>query len=252
MRLISTGAVAALLALSLSGVSAQDAEPAAADQAAPLAPFVASYDVISDGNRLGEATLELVRQPPPRWRVDLVMRGTGLFKIAGINAEQSTVFDVVDAGFRPVSQSTLRKTLFTRRKTVGIYDWPSSSARWQGDLKETRRAPVPLQPGDLSGLLINLAVIRDARPGATLEYRFVDNGRARLHRYAVAQDLESVSVADLAFKAMRVTRQPEPGSADTTVIWVVDGVPTPIRILQRENGQDTYDLRLVEYTGAPS
>ena len=36
---------------------------------------------------------------------------------------------------------------------------------------------------------------------------------------------------------------------EETSIWVVDGVPTPVRILQRENGQDTYDLRLVEYKG---
>jgi hypothetical protein len=33
------------------------------------------------------------------------------------------------------------------------------------------------------------------------------------------------------------------------VIWVARNVPTPIRILQRENGEDTYDLRLVEYRG---
>jgi hypothetical protein len=30
----------------------------------------------------------------------------------------------------------------------------------------------------------------------------------------------------------------------------VEGVPTPIRILQREGGEDALDLRLVEYTGA--
>ena len=33
------------------------------------------------------------------------------------------------------------------------------------------------------------------------------------------------------------------------ILWVADGVPTPIRILQREEGQDSYDLRLVEYKG---
>jgi hypothetical protein len=31
---------------------------------------------------------------------------------------------------------------------------------------------------------------------------------------------------------------------------VVDGVPTPVRLLQREDGEDKYDLRLVEYKGA--
>ena len=39
--------------------------------------------------------------------------------------------------------------------------------------------------------------------------------------------------------------------SEETVLWVAEGVPTPVRLLQRENGQDTYDLRLVEYRGVP-
>ena len=38
----------------------------------------------------------------------------------------------------------------------------------------------------MSGLLINLAVIRDAQPGKSLHYRFVDDGRVRDHQYVVA------------------------------------------------------------------
>ena len=99
----------------------------------------------------------------------------------------------------------------------------------------------------MSGLLINLAVIRDAEPGKTLQYRFVDNGRVRNHRYVVADEPESVSVAGIGYSAMRVERI-EDGNEET-VIWVVKDVPTPIRMLQREDGVDTYDLRLIEYKG---
>ena len=98
-----------------------------------------------------------------------------------------------------------------------------------------------------SGLLINLAVIRDAQPGKALQYRFVDDGRVRDHRYEVSTELDDVKVGDLSYSAMRVTRV-QSGNEET-VIWVVEGVPTPIRMLQRENGEDTYDLRLVEYKG---
>jgi hypothetical protein len=101
-----------------------------------------------------------------------------------------------------------------------------------------------LKDCDMSGLLINLAILRDAQPGRTLDYRFVDNGRARDHRYTVAQDLEGVSVDGMSFNAMRVSRVQ---GDEETVVWVVDGVPTPVRILQREKGEDTYDLRLVDY-----
>jgi hypothetical protein len=212
-----------------------------------LEPFVAQYAVYRGGDELGEATMRLTRGEGDRWRIDLVMRGTGLLRIAGLNAEQSTVFDTEGGAYRPLSQTTLRRAVFTRRQSTGVYDWSARQARWQGDIKKTRRAPVPLQPGDMSGLLVNLAAVRDARPGATLEYRFVDDGRARMHRYVVADALEPVSVGDLRYDAMRMARVQAGG--DETVLWIVDGVPTPVRLLQREDGRDTYDLRLIEYTG---
>ncbi|MGY1424187.1 DUF3108 domain-containing protein [Lysobacter sp. A289] len=213
-----------------------------------LESFVASYLVYKGGKQLGEATMQLVPQQGSRWRVDLVMRGTrGLIGIAGINAEQSTVFDLAGETYRPLSQATVNKSLFTRKQTVGIYDWASGTARWQGDVKDTRRRPIDLRPGDMTGLLINLAVIRDAAPGKQLEYRFVDDGRTRDHRYLVADEYESITVGDLPYKAMKVSRLEDGG--DETIIWVVRNVPTPIRMLQRENGEDTYDLRLVEYKG---
>jgi hypothetical protein len=142
----------------------------------------------------------------------------------------------------------VRKTVFTKRQTIGVYDWRSHQARWTGDVKESRRAPVTLQDGDQSGLLINLAVIRDAQPGQSLQYRFVDDGRVRDHRYDVSSQIEDVKIGELSYSAMRVTRA-QAGNEET-VIWVVDGVPTPVRLLQRENGEDKYDLRLVEYKGA--
>jgi hypothetical protein len=214
-----------------------------------LEPFIAHYQVYNGGKEMGDATMQVVRNDARRWRVDLGIHGTtGLMGLAGVNAEQSTVFDQVGDLYRPLTQGTVKKALFTRRQTIGIYDWRSQTARWQGDIKEERQKPIGLQSGDMSGLLINLAVIRDAQPGRTLQYRFVDNGRVRPHEYVVSSDTEGVKVGDMSFSAMRVNRV-QSGNEET-VIWVVDGVPTPVRILQRENGQDTYDLRLVEYKGA--
>lgn len=238
MRLRPRSAARLALLLALLGCSAA---------ASALEPFVAQYDVLRNGSKLGEATMRLSNTAGERWRIDLTMRGTGLMRIAGLNAEQSTVFDTVDGTYRPLSQATLRRAVFTRRQSTGVYDWPARQARWQGDVKKTRRAPVPLQPGDMSGLLINLAVVRDAQPGRTLDYRFVDDGRTRAHRYVVANEAEPVSVDGLGYSALRVSRVQ--GGADETTIWVVDGVPTPVRILQRENGEDSYDLRLTEYRG---
>ena len=220
---------------------------AVAGAAWAVEPFRASSDVYRGGRAIGVATLQVVRDGA-RWRVDLAMDGKGLAGLAGLNAQQSTVFDEVNGTYRPLAQSTVRKVLFTRKQTTGTYDWSAGRATWTGDVKKTRRAPVALQPGDMSGLLINLAVIRDARPGATLQYRFVDDGRARPQQYVVSTRTEPMTVDELHYDALRVDRVQS--GAEQTSIWVAEGVPTPIRILQRENGEDTYDLRLIEYKGA--
>lgn len=229
--------VAAVLAVAL--VAAPSLAPA-------VQPFRATYDVYRNGSAVGIATLQVV-PADGRWRVDLTMDGKGLFGLAGLNAQQSTVFDEVNGAYRPLGQSTVRKALFTRKQTTGVYDWAAGKATWTGDVKAKRRAPVPLQPGDMSGLLVNLAVIRDARPGRTLDYRYVDNGRARAQRWVVAAQSETVQVGELSFDAWRVDRVQAGG--DSTSIWVADGVPTPIRILQNDDGVEL-DLRLSQYTGA--
>jgi len=213
-----------------------------------LEPFVATYQAYNQGKLAGAATMQVVQTEGPRWRVDLGIRGTrGFARLAGLNIEQSTVFDTTGEQYRPLSQATVKHAVFTGKKISGVYDWQARSARWQGDVKKTRTAAIPLQDGDMSTLLLNLAVIRDAQPGKALNYRVVDNGRARDYQYAVAAQSEIVNVDDLSYDAMRVARTN--GGNDETIFWVANGVPTPVRILQRENGRDTLDLRLVEYQG---
>jgi hypothetical protein len=213
-----------------------------------LEPFVATYQAYNAGKLAGAATMQVVRTEGARWRIDLGIRGTrGFAWLAGLNIEQSTVFEARDGQYRPLSQATVKHAVFTGKKMSGVYDWQARNAHWQGDVKKTRTAAIPLQDGDMSTLLVNLAVIRDAQPGKALGYRVVDNGRARDYRYAVAAQTEIVNVEDLSYDAMRVARTN--GGNDETIFWIANGVPTPVRILQRENGQDTLDLRLVEYQG---
>lgn len=215
-----------------------------------LEPFVASYQAYNEGKLAGAASMKVVPKAGSQWQIDLNVKGTrGFARLAGLNIEQSTVFDTADGQFRPISQATVRRAVFMGRKMVGTYDWNARTAQWQGDIKKERRAPLPLQPGDMSALLMNLAVIRDAAPGKQLDYRVVDNGRIREYQYTVAAEPENVTVEDLSYSALRVSRAN--GGNDETIFWVADGVPTPVRILQREDGQDGIDLRLVEYQGAP-
>jgi hypothetical protein len=164
-----------------------------------------------------------------------------------LNVQQSTLFDANGRDFRPLAQSTVKRAFLSSRKTVGVYDWTARAARWTGDIRKGRGGPIALQPGDMSGLLIDLAVIRDAQPGSAMNYRFVDDGRVRDHHWIVAPQTENIAVGEIDYQAMRANRIQDGG--DDTILWVASGVPTPIRILQREDGADSTDLRLIEYKG---
>ena len=243
---------AALTLVAWLPVRAQEAAPttpAVAEAAPQLQPFVATYEAYNAGKLAGTATLQLVHNTGPQWRVDLGIKGNrGFAGILGLNIQQSTVFDDLASGqYQPLSQSTVRKGLFMGKKSTGVYDWNTHVAQWTGDVKDKHRRPIALQGGEMSGLLIDLAVIRDARPGRQLQYRFVDGGRVRDHVYQVAEQTEGVAVGELSYEAMRVARVN--GGNDETIFWVADGVPTPVRILQREDGQDSIELRLVAYQG---
>jgi hypothetical protein len=233
--------------------AAQDAnapvEPVApqSQPALPLSPFSATYEVFSDGRKLGNATMQLDRLEGGNWRIDLDMRGSGLMRLAGLKMRQTTVFSSDGSHYRPLRQVTTRQTLFSDRVRTGTYDWRAGVATWTGDVKKSRRDPIRLREGDLDALLIDLAVVRDAAPGATLHYRYVDGGRARDQTYVVAAEPVSVEIDGLGYSATKVERV---DGNDRTEVWVASGVPTPVRILQVEDGEDSTDLRLVEYTGA--
>lgn len=215
--------------------------------ALPLSPFSATYEVFSDGRKLGNATMQLDRLEGGNWRIDLDMRGSGLMRLAGLKMRQTTVFSSDGSHYRPLRQVTTRRTLFSDRVRTGTYDWRAGVATWTGDVKKSRRDPIPLREGDLDALLIDLAVVRDAAPGTTLHYRYVDGGRAREHTYVAAGEPVGVEIDGLGYSATKVERVED---NDRTEVWVARGVPTPVRILQVEDGEDSTDLRLVEYTGA--
>lgn len=253
-------AITALLSLpALAGAAtqasaAQQPVPAVVESTTTLTPYVmrpfsGTYQVFRGEKPLGQATMRLVNTGGARWRIDLNIVGTqGLAGAAGVNIQQSTVFDATGGQYKPLSQSTVRHALFATRKTVGVYNWSTRQAAWSGDVKKSRRGRViPLEAGDMSGLLINLAVMRDAKPGATLQYRFVDDSRMRMQSYAVAPATETVNIGEISYDAMRIDRTN--AGEDRTTVWFTPEVPLPVRIHMKDGDDASLDLMLVQYKG---
>ena len=95
-------------------------------------------------------------------------------------------------------------------------------------------------PGDMDAMLINLAIVRDVPGGKPLNYRMVENGKVSPQTWRV-EGKEVIEVGGTSHQATKVSRT----SGDKQMIlWVVDSLPAPARVLQRKDGKDEMDLRL--------
>ena len=201
--------------------------------AGEVKPFTADYAANYMGIQ-GIGRMVLAQAGGNRWRYSLDIGGS----MANLN--QTTVFEDSNGKWRPVSNTDTSALLVKRKQTNAVYDWTRGEARWTGDVKADRAGPVKLQSGDLDAMLINLAIARDVPAGKPLQYRMVDDGRVKQLNYQVLGK-ETITIAGKARTATKVTRV---DGDKQEVLWVVDGMPVPARILRRKDGQDEMDLRL--------
>ena len=227
------------------------ASPPAPHSVASLQAFTAVYTAYFQGKLAGNAQMHLW-QPKPQtalWQIDMAVHGRhGFASLLGLNLVQTTQFWDTAPRYIPLQQTTCRTLWLFERCATGHYDWQTRVVRWDGPpIPAKHRAAMALQPGDQTALLINLALMRDASPDRTLTYRYVETGRVREYIYHVATHPETIEVNGLRYTAIRIARTN--GGTSETFFWIANGVPTPIRILQREHGQDRIDLQLVNYQG---
>lgn len=198
-----------------------------------LQPFTATYDASYMGMHT-TGTMTLAESGGGRW--------TYSFRIDSPIArlEQVTVFEADGGAWKPLSNSDSSTFLIRKSNKHATYDWAAGEARWSGDVKDDRRGPVALRPGDLDAMLLNLAIARDAAAGKPLDYRMVDDGKARRMRYQVV-GTDTVTVGGQRHEATKVSRRDKDSEQ---ILWVVEGLPVPTRILQRKDGKDEMNLVL--------
>lgn len=208
-----------------------------------LEPFNAEYRASYMGMQ-ATGNMTLARNGQDQWEYKVEVAGMGA------RLTQSTTFDEHDGHWRPLKsvdsqagESGLAAMLVKNRSVEATYDWDAKQARWSGDVDSDATGPVQLRAGDMDGMLINLAVARDAAAGQPLNYRLVEDGRVRGQQFRV-DGTETISVAGEQREATRVVRT---SGRRETIAWVVDDLPVPARILQRRNGRDHLDLQLQSF-----
>ena len=207
------------------------AAPAA--QAAELKPFNATYRA-SYNNMAANATMSLAPAGGDRWTYSMNVQNA----LAQLN--RTSTVDASGAQLRPVSNRESSSMLVKKRSKQASFNWANAQATWSGDVKADRRGPVKLQAGDVDGMTLNLALVQDALAGKPMRYRLIENGKAKPMTFSSA-GRENVTVAGKAMQATKVTGSD--GDSRMTV-WVVQGIPVPVRIQQLGDDGDTIDLSL--------
>lgn len=196
-------------------------------------PFTADYQASFMGLQ-ANGQMTLTSAGNDRWKYTLSIRNT----MAQLT--QTTTFEDRDGQWRPLSGTDSSNMVIKKISKNATYDWAKGEARWSGDVKPDRAGPLKLQAGDLDAMLVNLALARDVPAGKPLNYRMVEDGRAKELNYQVSGK-ETISVGGKQQQATKVSRTD--GNKET-IAWVVAGLPVPARILQRKNGKDEIDLRI--------
>ena len=220
MKLMRTTALAALLMASLPALAVQ--------------PFVADYQANVKGTIKATAQMTLAPAGGDRWNYVLSVNSP----VASVR--QSTVFEARGKAWRPLSGSDSTTVLLKKTQKNATYDWAKGEASWSGDVKPDRTGPVKLREGDMDAMLLNLAIVRDVGDGKALNYRLVENGRARPQNYRML-GTETITVGGKARTATKVSRSSDDKQ---TIVWIVEGLPVPARILQTRDGNDELDLVL--------
>ncbi|MEG3191789.1 DUF3108 domain-containing protein [Lysobacter sp. D1-1-M9] len=219
--------------MGMLGLLAAAALTLASMPAAAVEPFTADYRASYMGMQ-ADGQMKLVAAGDNRWRYSLDISN------ALASLSQSTVFEERDGQWRPLSSQDSSKVLIKQEDKSASYDWSRGVANWTGDVKPGRSGPIKLQAGDMDALLINLALVRDLEAGKPLKYRMVDDGRIKQMHYTV-QGTEAITVGGQSHQATKLVN--DEGDKQT-IAWVVEGMPVPARILQREDGEDALDLRV--------
>lgn len=201
-----------------------------------LKPFTAQYEASFKGISAG-GSMSLSQQGN-RWTYAMGIRN------AMANLSQATVFEDAGGRYRPLGGSDRSTYLMKTRSVVTHYNWKGLQARWTGDVKPQRAGPVPMQPGDMDALLVNLALVRDVGFGRTsMSYRLLENGKAKPMVYRVA-GREKITVNG---RTLDTTKVVQSAGGKQTTAWIAAGVPTPVRIVQREDGSDVFRLQLTSW-----
>jgi hypothetical protein len=220
--------------------------PALALAAMPK-PYTARYDVMRNGQRLGEATVVLKSVGEGRTEFSSSMAGTeGLAALAGANVEERSLLRWHEGTPETVSWDFHQKAAWkTRDRSLRV---DAGARRIEGRDRDERYSP-PYRPGVLDRNAVTVALMRDLAAGRTGDLRYPvpdkDAVATWVFRTGASERMDTPMGAQ---RALRVDRVRESANGRSTTLWLAqDRDYIPLRILQKEPGGESIDMRIISW-----
>jgi len=226
----------ALLLLSLS-------MPLLAASGPPMA-FVAEYDVLRNGEKLGKATMRFVAAPRGLYELRTSTVGSeGLAAIAGAAIEERSLLSWND-GPETVSYEYKQKIAWkTRQRGLRV----DAEAGHVVSTDKNGERVLPYRPGILDRHALTVALMQDLASGkkGDLLYTVPDGDALGIQRYRQAPP-ETIQTAQGGQRAIRVERVRDSGGGRTTTLWLArDRGFVPLRLVQKEPDGETIEMRIL-------
>lgn len=212
----------------------------------PVSPFRARYEVYGSGLSIGEAVMILAATGPSQYQMSSEVRPNGLaaLLISG-RIDEKVNGEIRDGVVRPTRYDRLVETP-RKKQTVQLrFDWSANQIQARDNQEQVN---LPLSPGVMDPLSLNLRVMWDLQRGHTLgQYALVDE--TELKTYQVKNEGgEDLNTSLGKLRTVRIS-QSKPGKTRITTFWFATDLHyLPVRVAQEKDGKELLrmEIRAVE------
>jgi hypothetical protein len=218
--------------------------PAIASAGAPH-PYTARYEVLRNGERMGDATIRFAALPNGRYDLSTRTRGSGgMAALLGVSVDERSILRWHDGRPETVAYSLAQKVGWKDKQRSLRVDADA------GRITSTDKGQdiaLPYTAGVLDRHAVSVALMQDLAAGAQgdLVYTVAERraiGSQRYHQSGAAR----VDTPMGAMQAVRVERVRESGDGRSTEFWLSPAHGfVPVRMLQKEPDGESIEMRIV-------
>jgi hypothetical protein len=218
--------------------------PALAFAGAPR-PYTARYEVLRNGDRLGEATIRFAALPGGRYELTTHTSGSdGLAAVLGVSMDEHSVLRWHDGRPETVTYSLAQKVGWKDKQRALRVDADA------GRITSTDKGQdiaLPYTAGVLDRHAVSVALMQDLAAGAQgdLVYTVAERRAVKPQRFHQAARA-SVDTPMGAMQAVRVDRVRDSADGRVTQFWLApEHGYVPVRMLQKEPDGESIEMRIV-------